>query len=46
MPNKAEAKDSIRPLSDDEETFTFDLPFLTPAGAQGIKISDKIMEPW
>ena len=45
MPNKAETKDSIRPLSDDEETFTFDLPSLTPAGAQGIKISDKIMEP-
>ena len=45
MPNKAETKDSIRPLSDDEETFTFDLPFLTPTGAQGIKISDKIMEP-
>ena len=29
MPNKAEKKDAIRPLSDDEETFTFDRPLLS-----------------
>ena len=33
---KAETKDSIRPLSNDEGTFTFDLPFLSPTGVQGV----------
>ena len=35
MPNKTEKKDSVRPLSDDEGTFTFDLPWFAPTGAQG-----------
>ena len=38
MPNKAEKKDAIRPLSDDEETFTFDRSLLAPSGAQVVRI--------
>ena len=42
MPNKAEKKDTIRPLSDDEETFTFDRSLLAPSGAQVVRICKDI----